>query len=121
MCVCVRARVCVCVFVCVCVCVCPREISGTAAPTNTPFAPLPRLMILTKMKYYFFFNILRIFGINSNLPNIKDFSISLKRFIAQMSNFNTVLPVRLSNYMWSFIKFRQLVKSKETIVIKNDN
>ena len=65
-----------------------------------------------------FLCILIIFGINSNSPNIKVFSISLKRSIVRIRNFDTVLPVRLSNYMWSFIKFRQLVKSQETIVIK---
>ena len=42
------------VCVCVCLCVCPRWISGTAAPTNTPFAQLIDVMILTKMKYQFF-------------------------------------------------------------------
>merc|ERR1712115_342157 len=61
--------------------------------------------------------ILNIFGINSNLPNIEVSFISLKRSFARIRNFVRVLPVRLSNYMWSFIKFRQLVKSQETIVI----
>ena len=66
-----------------------------------------------------FLYILNIFGINSNLPNIEVSFISLKRSFVKMSNFDTTLPVRLSNYMWSFIKFRQLVKSHETIVIRN--
>ena len=38
-----------------------------------------------------------------------------------MSNFDTLLPVRLSNYIWSLIKFRLLVKSQETTVIKNNS
>ena len=36
------------------VCVCPREISGTAAPTNIKFGQLTHVMILTKIKYQFF-------------------------------------------------------------------
>ena len=38
----------------VCLCVCPRWISETAAPTNIKFGQLTHVMILTKMKYYFF-------------------------------------------------------------------
>ena len=34
-------------------CVCPRWISKTAEPTNIKFGQLTRVMILTKMKYYF--------------------------------------------------------------------
>ena len=108
------------VCVCVCVCVCVFVRARSQKRRNLRIWHLHSLLVWWYWREWSinFLCIVIIFGINSNSPNIKIFSISLKRSIVRMQNFDTSLPVRLSNYMWSFIKFRQLVKSQEIIVIK---